>query len=311
MPRLSAFTRCGNLRLSSAMPKGQQIYESMARSLGGTENFDDDFDGPNGAMLYAIAMNLATIHWTLVRAAGNATPETTTELIAKQELDWGVAPLSSDTMLERRTRLRSARSIFDSTTESAVYSALLAEVGDSLKAVVASDDTTVVPVDPTTGPGNWVDADSAIAVWRLTEFVDAGVQTVGVEWLAGSTSPLTPNQSITVDPGSLGLQENARITASTSTTITATFAHGHGAGSQVIVGAFPYWLGWRRHWWIAVSTAAALDAQIRGRIDILLHRMLRATSTWDIVQEDGTHTAGPFKIGEGKIGITPIQAVSW
>jgi len=69
---------------------------------------------------------------------------------------------------------------------------------------------------------------------------------------------------------------------------------------------FPYWVSSKRHNVIVLKAAAAADPEKRRQVNELLGRMLRGVSTWDIAAESTPGHAGPFKVGEGLLGVTPI-----
>jgi hypothetical protein len=68
--------------------------------------------------------------------------------------------------------------------------------------------------------------------------------------------------------------------------LEATFNNPHSAGALASNMAYPYWLSTKRFNLVVLEATAAADPETRRKINELLDRMVRAVSTWAIVQED-------------------------
>ena len=86
----------------------------------------------------------------------------------------------------------------------------------------------------------------------------------------------------------------------------------HAAGVSILRAPFPFWAGTKRHSLVILSAEGAEDAESRRLAQWLMERYARATSTWDIAgaNDDGV-SAGPFTVGGGKLGVTPIGYVEF
>ncbi len=85
----------------------------------------------------------------------------------------------------------------------------------------------------------------------------------------------------------------------------------HAAGVSILRAPFPMWAGSKRHSLVILAEADAEDPETRRLAQWLMERYARGTSTWDIAGANvGDLTAGPFTVGGGKLGVTPIGLVT-
>ena len=116
-----------------------------------------------------------------------------------------------------------------------------------------------------------------------------------------------------IDPGILGAAEKVTVLAAsgsgTSRTFTAEFQKQHAAGTFATTGPTPIWASTKRHVLVVVKAAAAASVETRDRIHELFQRVMRAPTTWDIVEEStpGAATVGPFVLGTSPLGAVPID----
>jgi hypothetical protein len=94
--------------------------------------------------------------------------------------------------------------------------------------------------------------------------------------------------------------------------IYATFNHPHTAGVIFTNTPFPLWMSTKRFNLVVVDASVATDPETRRKIHELLGRMVRAVSTWNIVQEDPLNPGftGTFKVGLGPLGSQTIGSVA-
>jgi hypothetical protein len=90
-----------------------------------------------------------------------------------------------------------------------------------------------------------------------------------------------------------------------------TPANPHASGVSILRAPFPMWAGSKRHSLVILAEADAEDPEVRRLAQWLMERYARATSTWDLAGANaGDLTAGPFTVGGGKLGVTPIGLVT-
>lgn len=116
-----------------------------------------------------------------------------------------------------------------------------------------------------------------------------------------------------VEPGRYGRQEVVAVIHTPATNrFYAHFKYSHEEGVLAIRWPFPFWLSHQKHSLVVVKNGRARDPGVQAKTNALLTKLLGATSTWDVVEENVTPgTSGPFYPGEGMPGITPVQQVTF
>lgn len=329
MPKFSAFTRLGHLRLSKAPTDAEKIYRSIARSYGDQVSMDrgSRFD----ATAYATAMGVARARLTLKHAWKQRLAATASEHLASEEREHGIVPGRNDTLEERRAVLAARKKVPQGASRAAVEMALRELLGDDYIYYY-----TTKPAGLGASPANLGDQPMNLqlpSVQRKLGRLLQPIATTGVSFVVGyevsaqaptvTASGVAPTELavgdvVVVGAGRNGIEERVTVTSTFRTDETttyprfaATFTKPHSAGEFVTTMPFPMWLSNQRHNVIVVTTAVAENLERRRTINELLRRMLRAESTWDIVDVTSATTAGPFKIGEGKLGITPLGTVTF
>jgi hypothetical protein len=129
---------------------------------------------------------------------------------------------------------------------------------------------------------------------------------------------LLEGEEIVVDCGDLSRCERVTIEAvgfSVSggeqwRTFTATFTSVHNWNSVCTAYHFPLWETTAQVIAIVVKPSVLLSGKMVKDINRFLRTALRHDTTWEIVEETTPGQAGPFKVAEGKIGITPIGTIT-
>ena len=308
--RFSAFARFGHLRFTGKPPVGRVIYDSMRVALGGEENLPDSFEGPIAGDLFATAMALACAQRTVEMVKAERTPHTSHELIEWHERDYKVPVPSSATMDERRSALRAASLLSQGCSDAALTAALTELLGADLIKVRTLDSTeyVVTPAnwDSPAGPGAWK-RPNMIAKWRrLTHAAPVGLSQVSSVALHPDGDPFVAGDVVVADPGVLGLQERTVIEAWFPPTVRAVFTRPHEAGALITTEPWPAGQTTSRLVLVVVTSATLA---VRKRVAALLQKMLRAVDRWEVVEESAPGVLGPFMVGVGKIGITPIGPI--
>jgi hypothetical protein len=92
-------------------------------------------------------------------------------------------------------------------------------------------------------------------------------------------------------------------------TLTATFTKPHPTGAVLLAGDWPYWHSTKRTALVVLSETAAEDPEARRKVNEQLARQAREVSRWQIAG-GSSGGAGPFKVGVGKLGVTPIGTIA-
>jgi hypothetical protein len=93
-------------------------------------------------------------------------------------------------------------------------------------------------------------------------------------------------------------------------TFTATFANAHNWDVPGTTYHFPFWETTAQNIAVVVKPSVLLDPKKVKSIDRFLRTALRHDTTWSITEETTPGQAGPFKVAEGKIGVTPIGTIT-
>lgn len=314
--KFSAFARYGNgYRFSSRKPRGQLLFEQIRDSHGGVYGDEGSFSGPVVARWFALAMTIARAQATLERAKNQAEPLKLWDLLKAKETHYGLAPAATATLADRRQAVAAAEQLSLGPKRGNVEYQLRSLLGADFVAWVTADSTSAnnaFPQNPET-----LGIFNSPALWK-TVSIDASVNVRNVSltrhWthVDGDDSSLLVGDILLVAPGELGQQEAVTVTARTSSTFTATYTRSHEAGTVAIRRPWPFWCSNMKHSCVVVKHGRAADQALRQKAEALLHKLLGATSSWDIVEENAVAgTAGPFLPGTGLPGLTPIPALSY
>lgn len=310
----SRFKRCGNgFRCSSKKPLGQVLYEQILESQGPAYQHEV-MAGPVAGRAFALAMMVARANSTLERAAEQADPLKVYDLLLAKEREYSLTPAPDATLGERRQALAAAMKLSIGPRRANVEYQLQTLLGEDFVAWVTneSDADAAFPLSP------WLDCGifRSPVLWktiRVTPKVAFTGTPLTVQWTheAGDTGTLTVGDKLVVAPGETGQQDLITITARTSSTLTATFARPHEAGAMAIRRPWPFWMSTAKHSLVVVRNGRAQDRVLRKKVALLLHKLLGATSTWDVVEENTTAgTTGGFLPGVSQPSISPILQYS-
>lgn len=312
MPLLSCFTPTGMLTLSSEPSHAQPIYETMIASLGGA------FKVTQGthveASIYARAMAFGELRYLLEHAGDQITAAGVDEMLGLREAEYDVVPGPSDTLAERRAVIASRKLLSRGARRESVEAALAALLGASFVGLRACTPAEIVNTPSTLGdqPANLQLPTVRRCLYRLTPAVSTGLgaaQTVAFTAVDPTDAVPLVGDVIVVEPEIDGIAERTRVEAVGAGTLTATFSNPHTAGCLVTSAPFPYWTGTQRASLIFVEDAAAIAPETRRKMNELLERIMRAPSTWAIVQGTGS-SAGPFTLDVSPLDATPFDALT-
>ena len=312
MPLLSCFTPCGMLTLSSEPSHAQPIYETMIASLGGA------FKVTQGthieASIYARAMALAELRYLLEHAGGQVTAAGLDEMLGLREEEYEVVPGPADTLAERRAVIAARKLLSRGARRESIEGALSALLGSLFVGLRACPPAEILNTPTTLGdqPANLQLPTVRRCLYRLTTAISTGLgapQSVAFTAVDPPGAVPLVGDVIVIEPEIDGITERVTVTAVAGSTLTATFTNPHTAAALATSAPYPYWTGTQRASLIFVTDAAAIDPETRRKLNELLERMMRAPSTWAIVQGTGA-SAGPFTLDASPLDATPFDALT-
>ena len=285
------------------------MYNTLTRLEGGAFSLAQGTD--TGAETYATAMLLAQAAQTQERAANNRDPLQALELLPVREKDWKGISLATDSLTTRRLAQAAREKRSAGGTRAAIEAALSALLGSDFIAYrpVSATERTLFPTDPTTS-GIFSRPDIPPTVFTLPNRVDMTGVPITFRYV---DVPITPYlyQPIVIDAGNRSQREVVLVNGFIlGLGFNLIFAKSHEPGAVCTIGPYPAWSSTKRHSYIVVSTACALDPSRRRLISQTMNRIARGVSTWSIVREPTPGTLGPFTVGTSAIGIDPIGSVT-
>jgi len=321
MPRLSAFTRCGHLRMSSTPSHGETIYGVLYDQL--SRAFDLTQGTHAEALVYAMAMLLARARYTLERAGNQQHPKTAYDLLPLLEKDYLLTPGPNDTVPQRAAAVL-ARMMLS-------RGAVTENIKAGLRAILGSEFLGYRPFpvsEAFTYPTTWTAAGTKKANPTRTSAppklvtLTGPVTATGIAFTVGYTNldptaaevQLVAGDVVMAQPENTGLSERVIITSAAGTgtarTLTATFTNAHDSGAILTTQSWPYWWSTKRRSLIAVSAAASVDPEKRRRVDEFMARVARGVSQWAIVDAT-SHPGdlGPYSINLSPLGATPLEHI--
>lgn len=313
--RLSAFTPLGLLRLSNETPTAERIYRSLNAGLGG--QFSTETGSFFDATHFAMARGMARARRRIQQAAMQGIPRHMTDLLPLKELEKELIPGPNDTLKERRDAVAARTRLPATSTVSVVESELSELLGADFIAYRPT------PIDEVSDIGDKdavtmkrPDADRKIVrlLSSVTENGSITPWTIRYEVVAGDSSPLSPEplklvagEVLVLEPHRLGRGESITIQSVSAAPdqFTAIVGKTHEEGAIGFTHPLPIDSTTKRHSLIVVTQSCALDQEKRRKINGLMRRLARSTSTWDIVAQDGVRVQ-QFRIGEPAIGISIV-----
>jgi hypothetical protein len=130
---------------------------------------------------------------------------------------------------------------------------------------------------------------------------------------------IAAGDEICVEPDNWGVAERLVVLSAAGSgadrSLTAAFHRPHSAGTFATTGPVPLWANTRRHVLVVVTAAAAVDVGMVAKVNALFARVMRAPTTWAIVQPTtpGAATTGPFIIGTtlgSPLGAVPVESIT-
>jgi len=309
---LSRFAPPGHRKISGEEPLGKRFYLDKVRNYGADDNFPDD-EYLRGK-LYADAMLSASVQLLMDRAKAELHPLSTQTFLPLHEAELGLVPQPGDTLHTRRKRVHLFKRLALDGRYSSILDALIELLGSSLVFYRTTRFSELLPFDrspQSRGDFNHVGRDVPVRVVKtLAAIVRLGVSLpVPIEFFGGSPAQYSVGQTLLIDPANSKLGERIVVEAATDTTITATFTKPHGEGVVITSGHFPKYPSIKRVHHILLSSGAT-DPSVRNVINLLMHRVVKGTATWQVLEETSVGTAGPFILDQSPMDATPFGEVT-
>jgi len=256
---------------------------------------------------YAQAMNAARVKYTLEHAGYQLDPLKVTEMLPLREGEYGIVPTANEGLDARRATLAARLLAPKGGDKNNIKNALLTMLGAEFVGYVptAFIDASISP--PACGQQPMLLAAGArlpklVTILDLISIGLGSPQWVRYESLSlpsipeQSTPTLPPTQLLigeefVVEPGHNVSQERVTILdlrelVPGQTELRAAFNLPHKTNTLASNLTFPYWISTKRYNIAALKPSSAADPETRRKVNELLSRMVRAVSTWSIVQED-------------------------
>lgn len=327
----SLFTPNGLLLLSSEQPSAEVFHETILRLF--TDGTQGALSRELGSFLdclaFALARVFARIRQRQAQLDGERLGFSAYELLAALEEEYGLKPDVADTIAQRQAALLSAVKPVPGSIRPELEDALIQLVGlDNFVGLhirsQPDGDVTLWPTNLGDNPQLLAEASLPRKLVRIAQSISVGLgspQAVIYEPIdpmaTSGTHTLFVGDKIVVQPENLGAAETLLITAlgtsSGAVTFTASFANAHDDDCLAASMPFPAWGSSQRHIFVVLQPLAALDAEVRRKVHVLMARYVTGVTTWSICPATSTTSAGPWTLGHevrGRLGMNPMSSIS-
>lgn len=314
MAAFGPFAPFGVLTFGAQISPAQVAYDGMVESLKG--GYDMTEGTHKEASTYARALAIASDRAVVKHAKNQRRPKRVVEMLAAQERQYRLSPAAGDSEEDRRGVLAARKLISRGSKPEAINQALTSLLGDRFVTlrVFTNAEMSTFPASPGS-VGAWDDPATLGKFFRLlTDVSFVGVPvTFSYEPLLADGSRMEVGDALAFEVENPSLAEAATITSVDHTVTplraTATFVRAHGAQSCVRSHA-PLWSSTKRSYLVVVSDTASIDDPTIRKINALMDRIVRATSTWSIIRASSGTTIGPFTVGVSPLGAVPLGTLS-
>ncbi len=326
----SLFTPNGLLLLSGEKPSAEVIHETILRLF--TDGKPGSLNREMGKMLdclaFALARVLARVRQRQRQLDGERLALTSYELLAALEEEYGLHPDQDDTIAQRQTALLAAVKPVPGSVRPELEDALIQLVGfDNYVGIhlrsQPDGEVDIWPANLGDSPQLLAEATIPRKLVRIVQSISAGLgspQAVLYEPIDPTAEDgehtLFKYDQIVIEPENLGQAETVEITdLGTSggvATFTATFNKSHDDQCLGASMPFPAWGSSQRHIFVVLKQAAAIDAEVRRKVHVLMARFVTGVTTWSICPESETLFAGPWTLGDpilGALGMNPMATI--
>jgi hypothetical protein len=302
MSQWSNFAPFGEFAFSGSDSESEKIYNAQTKALGPA------FEGAVGeAETYADSMCFGAARLQLQAAGAQDDPTQVSYLIDALERDWRVFPSTGDTIGERRAALAFAMAASTGSFTTAVTAGLTALLGSLFVHFRAMDRDILDEVSLSSAyPPHSPLTNTAIKSIIITTAIMPGAMTVAYTRVLDDGNAILPGEKVVVNPGVNGLEDVVEVTASTPTTFTATFTLPQDANVPARTGPYTRWTSNQRHSLVVVDESVLTNNPLLVKTHEYMRRVMPSVSTWIVCAETIPGIVGPFTVGQGLIGQTPL-----
>lgn len=342
MPKFSAFTPLGLLKLTAAPSQARVIFNAKVSALGSQAGklpayAKTEVGSRLGAKLYAEAIREAVIRMLARRAAEADLPSRIhPEMVPIREREHGIVPVSDATFYQRKRALVAAYRLPLGGSRFNIEITLRALLGSGFVYYrtfdPAADTRVLYPPAIGDSPMNLKSADVPRVIVTLDSTPSPDGPIPGISMPDAATpqkvyyTPVTPKptgtipvllggEDLVVEPRNPARCERVRITEVGADAgvpwFKAAFAQAHEPGSFGTTQPFPLWVSVQRFALIVVKPAVAADAGLLASIHRVMRTLARGVSTWSIAESTSLTTAGPFTLGVSPLGSTTISTTTF
>lgn len=314
MAGFSDFGGFGLLEFSSTDSAAGAIYRSLTGAVG------DGLSTSTGqhveASAYARALALADARVTLHRGYNQRRALYAQELLPALERTYSITPEPGDSDEMRRRRVAARQVLARGSTRDNLRTVLRTLLGDDFVRLYLKP-PAAPPIFPSVPEmhGAWDDPAAAGRYFQLTETVvdtDREIE-FSYENLLDDGERMAAGDMLCVQPENPHNAEAIQIASARGSgrqLARAVFSRPHEAGSIVRTHA-PLWISTQRYIVVVVTPKAAADPTMRNRIHEAMRRLVRASTTWAIVQTttlDGAPAIGPLGMTD-PLGTSTLDAI--
>jgi len=302
MSQWSNFAPFGEFAFSGTDSESEKIYNAQTKALGPA------FEGAVGeAETYADSMCFGAARLQLQAAGAQDDPTQVSYLIDALESDWRVFSAPGATIGERRAALAFAMASATGSFTAAVTAGLTVLLGSLFVHFRPMDRDILDEVSSnTTFPIHSPPVGTAIKSIVITTAIMPGVLTVNYTRVIDDGNGIFPGEQVVVNPGVNGMEDVVEVTASTPTTFTATFTLPQDANIPARTGPYTRWTSNQRHSLVVVDESVLTNNTLLVRTHEYMRRVMPSVSTWIVCAETIPGVVGPFTVGQGLIGQTPL-----
>jgi len=307
--QLSAFAPFGGIVFSSAPSEASQIYDAQQTALGPA--FQGEVDS---AETYADAMCFGVAKRQLIAAGQQDDPDNATYLLDPLEKDYRIFPLSTASEHDRRATLKAAILARNGSYASVVTAGLTNILGSLFihwrpmnygASEVTSNTTYPAFSPPPTVPFKLI---------KTLDRIFPGLRMVGYVRVQDDGNPILIGEKIMIDAGANGIEE--------AVTVIGTYAYGglfwlfamfvntHEPNVYGCTSPFVRWNCNQRHSMVVVDTSVLSNPFLLNQVHEFMRKTMPVVSTWIVCNETSAGYVGPFNVGQGLIGQTPINNVA-
>jgi hypothetical protein len=315
-------------------PRAQAIHETALALFAKYSADQGSLSTEEGSLVdlfcFMVALAFARVARTNELANGERYASGAYYLLGATEGEHELRPGADDTLGARRRALAGAKRLPRGSALPELEQQLRDLLGDDYVGVhiTAADDVDLWPADLGDQPQLLAAADIPRKLVRLPYQVSTGLgspQYLAYEPLDplpedGSEGTLRAGDMAVIGVDNLGRAETVEVLAieepgdgEVYPLMRVTVNRPHGPGSLCAAMPFPAWGSSRRHVFIVLTEAAALDAETRRKVNDLMGKIATGVTTWSISPANGSGGAGPLTLDDpvlGRLDMTPFGTIA-